>query len=159
MTKTTRGYDVRIIFNEEVDEDEEDDAEEKEADENKEEEDLQPTGKYSFTVDLKPHLKESPAMRIYSVSGKDEKLYFEGLSFASSWAEFDKAMKAETGPATTDNVEYDDLAEDTQDKIADFMDLLKIDDFLAKFIQAAASESKRKNHVRVLEKFEKFLKA
>jgi len=157
MTKTVRGYDLRITFAEEVDQDEEDnEGEEKDEDENKEFE-LEQTGKYTFTVDLKPHGKESPAMRIYSVSAKDEKLYFEGLSFADSWAEIDKEAQSEQ--ASIDHVQYDDLAEETQDKIADFMDLLKVDDYLAKFIQAAAAESKRKTHIRVLQKLEKFLKA
>jgi len=177
LTKSTKGYDCRIQFNDTADEDMEADkegeeeeeveedaaAEEKESEEEKEDEGDKPE-KHTFSVDLKPANKDGPAMRLYCIASKDEKLYFEGLSFAKTWENFDIADKSDVTASVSpspdiDHVEFEYLNEETQDKIADFMDLLKIDDELARFVQATAIESQRKKHVSALQKLESFMKA
>jgi len=169
ITKTIKGYDVRVILQDTADEDEDEDedkldekdeneneANEEEGKEENENEESDDSPKYSFTVDLKPTGKSSPTMRFFCIAAKNEKLYFETLAFSNTWEELDKDdMDVEM----IDPVDFEHLSDKTQDKISDFMDLLKIDDEFARFVQATALEYQRIRYVRSLQKLENFMKA
>ncbi len=101
---------------------------------------------YSFTADVQS--KDGGAVfRVFAVSSKDGKLYFEGMSCA------DKVEAVDEYPV----LDYNDLPTQTQDKIADFMDLLKIDDEFAQFIPAVAAEMSRVSHYSQIQQIAAFL--
>jgi hypothetical protein len=122
--------------------------------------------KHSFDVDLKPAGKTGPVMRVHAVAGKDERLYIEGLSFYRTTADVeadDRAQEAvvngepSNAKSNATFLEYDLLPEYVQDKLADMLDLLRIDDQTARFVQTCAAASARRTHTKKLDLLQAFL--
>jgi len=149
LSKAILGYDVKIKFSVHPD-GEDGEGENEQAPENENEDadaEKEDAYAYSFVVDVKPKDAEKTKMRVYAVSAKDGKLYFEGLTVG-------EATEEEEYPA----IDYNDLSTAMQDKLADFMDLLKIDDEFAQFVPAAAAEMQRQNVSDQLTALGKFAK-
>jgi len=148
LRKSLLGYDVKVQMAQAPDPDQEE-GQQAGGEENEEPKEPEPGAgyTYSFVTDVTTAGTEAPIMRVYGVSSKDGKCYFEGLTIAQS------AAQLTDFPA----IDYNDLPTETQDKIADFMDLLKIDDEFAQFLPAVAAEMQRQEHVNQLGNLQKFL--
>jgi len=152
IKKSILGYDLKVQFTQSPDPEdneanEENEQEDAEGEEEKKSKDEFDGFNYSFLVDVKPTGTSGPTMRVFAVSSKDSKCYFEGLTLADTDAQLTDY------PA----IDYNDLSVEAQDKLADFMDMLKVDDELAQFIPAAAAETHREGHITQLSKLKKFL--
>lgn len=155
VSKTIHGYDVTVNFAMSPDPDDGEgeggeegaDEEGKKKEESGDEQDE--SYNYSFVTDVKPAGQEGPVFRVFAVSSKENKLYFEGLSMAKTAADV----------VDFPQVDYNDLSTATQDKIADFMDLLKVDDTFAQFVPAVAAEMSRQGHYDQLTGLHGFLSA
>jgi len=114
--------------------------------EDKSEQFTYPTQK--FFVDVRTENKDSLVFRLHALAEKDGKLYFERVVVGKSVEELD--TKNDLAILNRPGINFDDLSEDLQDRLADFMDHLKVDDDLARLVQLTSGEFRRRNHLNNL---------
>eukprot|EP00823_Brevimastigomonas_motovehiculus_P004060 TRINITY_DN259_c0_g1_i1.p1 TRINITY_DN259_c0_g1~~TRINITY_DN259_c0_g1_i1.p1 ORF type:complete len:251 (-),score=66.10 TRINITY_DN259_c0_g1_i1:151-903(-) len=162
IVKESNGYSMKIKFSEDRDPADEDEVDEKELEEEEEtknpkaqeeneeenEEDDDADAEFTFKVDLVNKDKsEAGTMRVSCVA-TPETMYITNLCVGTE-AELEKMVP----------IDFDAFSDPLQDKIADFLDKLGIDDEFAQFVYTCAFEHKRQRFVNALDSVRKFVKS
>jgi len=160
VKKSKNGYDIRVLFNttSSLDEDGMNEDEEGEKEENEENQDDNEDDDRPQQFPLMVHVSKAgkTPLRVHGLVGKDGKLYFEGFTVGDDDYKEVKELSEEF--SLPYRIEYNDMSTELQDKLADFMDHLRIDDEFAQFVPAVINEQMRGAMHRNLAKLIDFAK-
>jgi len=162
LTKEVNNTSVKVSFRVDEEHEEEEDYENEDEDEEEEEEDEEPVKNLREHPEFESLPRKHAIQIELVVQGKQKgqkegTFYLEGFAGVDNRLYLDEMVVQKEGEQEASFCIFDDLSDEIQDRIYDYLDSLGVDDKLALFVKQHVVRKKSESDVNFLKKFKQLI--